>query len=206
MMTQKVRLLSAGIMTAAMLATPATAFTLRIPAAAATVTPAANLRVELSELLGAHAILAQLTMQAGYFDASDYTQLAAALGQNTQQLGNVIASLYSSAAGKIFDKMWTGHIDDFVKYVVATKDHDAAGKQAALTALSQYRQQFSAFMAKSDPHINASALAQSLQVHVNQLIATFNAYVAGNYSQSVQDFGSAYDPMFMDGDYFATAI
>ncbi len=193
-------------MAAALMAVPASAFAATNPAAGATTTPAANLRVELSELLGAHAILAQLAMQAGYSGNSDYAALSSALNQNTQQLGAAIASVYGQAAGQAFDKMWSGHIEDFVKYVVATKDHSTTGKAAALTALNQYRQQFSAFMAKADPYINANTLSQSLQVHVNQLIATFNAYVAGNYRQSAADFVSAYNHMFMDGDYLATSI
>lgn len=205
-MTKILRLLSGSMMVAALVATPASAFAATTPAAGATTTPAANLRVELSELLGAHAILAQLAMQAGYSGNSDYVALTSALNQNTQQLGAAVASVYGQAAGQAFDKMWSGHIQDFVNYVVATKDHNAAGKAAALTALNQYRQQFSAFMAKADPYINANTLSQSLQVHVKQLIATFNAYVAGNYSQSAADFVSAYNHMFMDGDYFATAI
>ncbi len=205
-MTKNMRLLGAGIAAAGALALPTSAFAASNPAAGATSTPAVTLRANLSELLGAHAVLAQLAMEAGYSGAADYTQLTSALNQNTQELSQAVASVYGSAAGSAFKKLWAGHIADFVNYVVATKNHDAAGQQAALKALTQYRAQFSAFMAKANPNISAQALSASLQVHVNQLINTFKAYVAGNNSLAAQDFVAAYDHMFMSGDYLATAI
>lgn len=191
----------------AMAAAPtATVFAQSSPAQMATGTPVANLRIALSELLGAHAVLAQLTMQAGYSGSPDYSQLAAQLTNNTTALSNAIAGIYGQAAGQQFNQMWTGHINDFVNYVVATKEHNSAGQQAALNALAQYKTQFAAFMHSADPHINATTLADSLQVHITQLIATFNAYVAGNYTAMANDFVTAYDHMFMDGDYLAGAI
>ena len=205
-MTKSMKLLGAGIAAAGALALPASSFAASNPAAGATSTPAVNLRANLSELLGAHAVLAQLAMEAGYSGSADYNQLTAALNQNTQQLTQAVASIYGNAAGAAFKKLWSGHIADFVNYVVATKNHDPAGQKAALKALGQYRSQFSTFMAKANPNISAAALSASLQVHVNQLINTFKAYVAGNNSLAAKDFVTAYDHMFMSGDYLATAI
>lgn len=205
-MLKKTRLIGAAVLAAGTLTVPMTAFAAANPAAAATTTPAANLRVELSQLLGAHAILAQLAMQAGYSGAKDYPDLASALSQNTAELSQAIASVYGPAAGQAFKKLWAAHIQDFVNYVVATKEGSRAGQQKALAALTQYRVQFSQFMHKADPFINTGALSQSLQIHVNQLIATFKAYVAKDYGISSQDFVKAYQHMFMSGDYLAGAI
>ncbi len=174
--------------------------------AQATTTPAANLRIELDQLLGAHAVLAQLAMEAGYKGASDYSGYVSQLNQNTAALSQAIAGIYGAAAGAEFQKMWQGHITDFVNYVIATKEHNAAGQQAAIHALEQYKTQFANFLAGADPHINATTLADSLQVHITQILATFNAYVKGQYATSAQDFVTAYDHMFMDGDYLAGAI
>jgi lipoprotein signal peptidase len=169
-------------------------------------TPAANLRAMLDMLLGAHAALAAWAMEAGYAGSPDFSAVAGVLNQNTQELGAVIASLYGAKAGAAFDRLWRGHIVDFVNYVVATKKGDQAGQAAALRALGQYKVQFADFMASADPHMNASVLAASLQVHVNQLVATFQADVRGQYGVSAADYVTAYNHMFMDGDYFAQAI
>lgn len=196
--------LLSGMMAAA--APVATVFAASTPAAEATSGPAANLRITLDNLLGAHAVLAQLAMQAGYSGAPDYNALVTQLNQNTAALAAAIGSIYGSAAGSEFQTMWQGHINDFVNYVVATKNNDPAGQQAALNALEQYKTQFAKFLSGADPYINDTVLANSLQVHVNQLIATFQAYVKGDYTAEASDFVTAYDHMFMDGDYLATAI
>ena len=112
---------------------------------------------------------------------------------------NVFAQ--SSPAQMATSTLWTGHINDFVNYVVATKIGNTAGQNAAVAALEQYKTQFAAFLNGADPYMNATVLADSPQVHVNQLLATFNAYVAKNYPSTESDFVTAYEHMFMDGVY-----
>ncbi len=199
---------AAALMGAALMAVPATSVfaAAPTPASRATMSPAANLRLTLDNLLGAHAILAQLAMQAGYSGAPDYQALVGQLNANTQALSDAIASIYGKAAGAEFDRLWTGHIVDFVDYVLATKAHNAAEQKAAVAALGTYEKQFAAFMAKADPDMSSTALAASLQVHVTQLLATFNANVAGQTTAAAQDYVTAYNHMFMDGAYFSTEI
>lgn len=189
-----------------LLTVPAASAFAQSPSAVTVMNPAVNLRVDLDNLLGAHAILAQLAMQAGYSGSPQFVYLAAALNKNTEHLTAAVASVYGAKAGAAFNKLWSGHIQDFVDYVVATKTHNTAGQQAALAALAQYKTQFAGFMAQANPNIDATTLANALGVHVDQLIATFNAYVAGDYTTSVQDFVQAYEHMFMSGDYLSAAI
>lgn len=169
-------------------------------------TPAASLRYSLDQLLGAHAVLAILTLDALYKGSAWAPDLAAQLNTNTQELSAAIASVYGSAAGQAFQTMWAGHITDFVHYEAAVKSHNAAGKQAALNALATYEQQFAAFMAKADPYMNATTLASSLQVHVQQIIQAFTAYTQNDPTAFAADLTAAYNHMFMDGQYFAQAI
>lgn len=155
--------------------------------------------------MGAHAALAQLAMETAYTGASDAAR-GAILSQNTEQLSQAIASMYGPAAGQEFKTMWAGHIQDCVHYVVATKSHNASGQQAALNTLSQYKDKFSELLAKANPHYNATVLEDSLQVHVNQLITTFKDFLAQDPSAAIPAYVTAYDHMFMLGDYLAQGI
>ncbi len=128
------------------------------------------------------------------------------LKPNTQQLSGAIASVYGSAAGQEFDKMWSAHIQDFVNYVVATKNHDSAGQQSALASLANYKVNFAKFLAGANPNYNAAALEDSLQVHVTQLITTFRDFVGKNPTSAIPAYVTAYGHMFMAGDYLAQGI
>ncbi len=207
-MKKHVAVLGTALLTMGLAATmpAAGALAASAPPASATSTPGANLRVSLDQLLGEHAVLAELAMQAGYAGAADYPQLTKALGQNTQELSDLVASVYGKAAGRQFQVLWQSHINDLVDYVLAAKRHDVAGQMAAMKAMTSYRDSFSAFMAKADPFINASRLSAALQKHMDQLMASFNAFVAGKYRMSAQDMVSAYNFMFVAGDYLAVSI
>lgn len=200
--TKMVTLAMATAMTVS--ATAGTAFA--ASAQPTTSTPAANLRVTLDRLFGEHSNLAILAMEKGYSGAADFSAVANALGQNTADLTAAITSVYGAAAGQQFNKMWTDHIGFFVEYVQATAKNDAAGKQDALNKLAQYKTQFSNFLASANPNLNATDLANNLQMHIDELLAAFNAYVNKDYTTSWKDYVEAYNHMFATGDALAGAI
>jgi len=174
--------------------------------AVATDTSAANLRVALDNLLGLHAMLAIMAMEKGYAGAPDYSAVAGVLGQNTTDLSNAIASVYGTDAGAAFNKMWSDHIGFFVDYVTATAQGNDAAKQQALDNLAQYKTQFSQFLAGANPNLNATALSDGLQTHVNQLLGAFNDYASKDYAGAETNFDAAYNHMFMTGDGLSAAI
>lgn len=170
-------------------------------------TPAADLRVALDELLGEHAVLALMAMEKGYHGSPDFAAVAGQLNQNTKDLAAAIASVYGAPAGAAFQTLWSGHIRDFVSYVVATAKGNATAKAAALSALEQYKQDFSRFLASANPNFfQANALAEGLQVHITELLTTFNDYVAKNYGAAATEFVKSYNHMFMTGTGLATGI
>lgn len=175
-------------------------------------TPAANLRITLQRLLGEHAWLAMIAMQKGYdantghANAADFQAVAGQLNQDTQDLSNAVASVYGSAGGQEFNKLWSGHIQDFVDYVTATVKNDSAGKQTALTKLDNYRTDFANFLHGANPYISADAVAQTLQVHVTQLVTAFNDYVSGDYTGAFKAFNDAYGHMSMPALAISTGI
>lgn len=166
---------------------------------------AIQLRVNLDNLLGEHAVLAILAMEKIYSGAPDAGAVVAQLSQNTDQLSSAIASVYGASAGEQFKTMWTGHINDFVDYVKATMSNDSAGKQQALNALAQYQTDFSKFMS-SATGLPQTAVASSLQTHVNELITTFNDYVNKDYTGFAKELEMSYQHMFSTGDAISGAI
>lgn len=160
------------------------------------VTPASDLRSALVHLLTEHTGLAIDAMQNGIDGSDSFQASAAALGENTKDLTAAIASIYGEEAGQQFEKMWSEHISFFVDYVVATGANDQAGKEKALQSLAGYRDTFAEFLeTATDGRLQADALAQGLQGHVDQLIAAFNQYVAGDYDASAASLRTAYEHM-----------
>ncbi|GMA57764.1 hypothetical protein C7445_11223 [Alicyclobacillus sacchari] len=167
---------------------------------------AVDLRVSLDNLLAQHAVLAIEAMEKGYANAPDYNAVVAALDQNTQGLTQAIASVYGTSAGAEFNKMWSAHIGFFVDYVEATAKGDAALQQQALNNLEQYKTQFAHFLASANPNLSASALAEGLQEHVNELLTAFTDYVNKDYNAAAEEMVTAYNHMFMVGDALSAAI
>jgi plastocyanin len=171
-----------------------------------TSTPAADLRVTLNQLLAEHALLAVVAMQKGIDGSADFGAAAGSLGENTDALSAAIASVYGQDAGEAFKGLWTAHIGFFVDYVKATGANDQEAKDAALAKLDNYRTDFSTFLAGANPNLEASALAEGLQMHVNQLVGAFDSYVAKDYDNAYDRIHEAYTHMFHTGDALAGAI
>ncbi|WP_163528297.1 copper amine oxidase [Halobacillus ihumii] len=160
-------------------------------------TEAVELRSTLDKLFSEHAYLAVETMRKGAEGAADFKASANALAANTEDLSAAIASVYGEKAGEKFQQMWSEHIGYFVDYVKATGSGDEEAKQAALDELEQYRQDFSQFISTAtEGAVKADGLAEGLQMHVNQLIGAFDAYVAGNYAEAYAKERKAIDHMY----------
>ncbi|MCA1030811.1 copper amine oxidase [Bacillus timonensis] len=170
-------------------------------------TPASELRSTLTHLLTEHAYLAIETMRKGAEGAKDFEASAGALGNNTEDLTKAIASVYGEEAGKAFNKLWSDHIGFFVDYVVATTNNDEAGKKAALSKLDNYRAEFSQFLeSATGERLEAEALAEGLQMHVNQLVGAFDSYLAKDYVKAYEYEREAIHHMTMVSKGLSSAI
>jgi hypothetical protein len=164
-----------------------------------------NLRIAFDRLLREHAALAMLAMQKGIGGAADFGDAAGALGENTADLTAAITSIFGEDAGKAFNGLWTSHIGFFVDYVTATAGNDEAGRKAALEKLGNYKNDFAKFLSGATK-IPEGDLASGLQMHVDQLVAAFDSYVAKDYAQTYTSFRDALNHMAMTGDALAGAI
>ncbi|MBP3952891.1 copper amine oxidase [Bacillus suaedae] len=170
-------------------------------------TPAADLRANLNHLLSEHAGLAVFAMQKGIDGAADFDAIAAALNENTSKLSDAISAVYGEEGGDVFEQMWSEHIGYFVDYVVATAEENEEGRREALMNLDNYREDFSAFLeTATEERLEATALADGLQMHVDQLVMSFDSYVAGDYEAAYQNAREAYAHMFGVGESLSSAI
>ena len=204
----KIRTMIAALATAALLAIPATG---ALAAPADLSSPAAGLRVALNRLLAEHASLAMDAMRqgvdAGDLEDPEFVAAAGALQGNTDDLTAAIESVYGADAGDAFRAQWEAHIGFFVDYTVGVATDDDAAKQTALDELADYRADFSAFLdSATGGGLPASAAADALQMHVNQLIAQIDAYAAGDYAGAYAAARGAYAHMSMTADALALAI
>ncbi|MBF0794338.1 copper amine oxidase [Mammaliicoccus lentus] len=170
-------------------------------------TKAADLRSDLNYLMSEHAALAADAMQNGYDGSENYKASVKALEMNTKDLSKAIEDAYGKDAGMEFEKMWSEHIGYFVDYVEASKNKDKDAKQEAKNNLDNYSKEFGAFLSKAtDNQLKSNELADGLGMHVDQLLASFDAYTKGDYKTSTMKVREAYAHMFMPAKGLSNAI
>lgn len=164
-------------------------------------TPAGNLRISLDQLLGQHALILELRMQALYSGNTNlYNAYTAIMNQNTASLTQAITSLYGTAGGQKFESLWDEHMY-FFTYV-----QDMMAANSAQATLTKYKNEFAQFMASANPDLSEATLSSVLQEHINQITTAFNDYTAGNYTAADSEMVDAYNLMYTAGDYLATGI
>jgi hypothetical protein len=143
-----------------------------------------SLRAALTGLLVQHVAATGFVVQAavaagGNLKAPEVKGAIAALGDNTDQLGAAIGSIYGPAAQKQFLKLWRAHIGFFVNYTLGVATHNSKKVATAQRDLNGYISQFSQFMAAATK-LPVAAVAADLKGHVSTLETAINAIVAGS--------------------------
>ncbi len=170
-------------------------------------TPAADLRATLGHLLSEHAYLAVETMRKGAQGAKDFEASAGALSENTEALTGAISSVYGEEAGAQFNQIWSDHIGFFVDYVKATGSENEEAKQEALENLEGYKEEFSKFLeTATGERLEAESLTKGLQMHINQLVGSFDSYVEGDYEKAYEQEREAIAHMHGVAKGFSSAI
>jgi hypothetical protein len=148
-------------------------------------TAAAQLYAGLDQLLVEHVDLTANVVQTAITKSPTSAQTKAAeaaLGQNTDSLGQAIGSVYGPAAQQQFLKLWRAHIGFFVNYTLGVAKHNQAMVAAAKKDLAGYIGQFSTFVAGATK-LPKPAVAADLQGHVSTLETAINAILAGRTSE-----------------------
>jgi hypothetical protein len=170
--------------------------------------PAADLRVTLTSLLGEHAVLAMTATQKGYDGAADFEAIAAALDENSIAISEAIGSVYGDEAAQQFldgPALWRDHISFFVDYTVGLAENDQRAQEEAVENLNGYSGAFSGFLAEATG-LPQATLQDGITEHIMQLKGQIDEYAAGNHEEAYRYFREAYGHMVALGDTLAAAI
>jgi hypothetical protein len=168
---------------------------------------AADLRITLERQLGQHALLAVEAMRAGVSGADHFEAAGASLAQNTEDLTDSIRLVYGDEGAEAFNELWSDHIDFFVQYTVGVAEGDQEAQDTALERLDQYRQDFGGFLeTATEGELPQNAVADLLQMHVDQLVTQIDAFAADDFSTAADQTREAYAHMFGTAQGLAGAI
>ncbi|MBA2624924.1 MAG: hypothetical protein H0U89_04900 [Acidimicrobiia bacterium] len=149
-----------------------------------TATEAAELRAGLTAALQEHVYLAGQAIGAALETGPQSPATAAAsatLDDNSVAIGDAVSTGFDPEVGEEFLALWRDHIGYFVDYAAATAGGDGAGAETAQEELDQYRQDTGDLLeSASDDVLSASAVASDLETHVDGILVTIDAIVAGS--------------------------
>lgn len=161
-------------------------------------TSAVDLRAQLEQYLGQHAILTVRLTRARLRDDGDLAQTAdAALSKNTQDMGALIEAAYGAAAAEEFEKVWFDHVTFLFDYARGVAENDAEVQAEAVEEINGYLEESSTFFAEATNNaLPAPAVHHELQMHVDQLIQQTDAFAAGDYARAFELERQSYAHMF----------
>lgn len=146
-------------------------------------TKAADLRANLVSLGVQHQELAHKALDAALDGSPDADAAKAQLIQNGKDISTAVGSVYGQAAGQKFDAIWNVHLNDFVKYAVAAKGGDEAGKAAAVQDIdANYTKPISQLLASANPNLPEAAVESMFREHIDMTTQTVDDHVKGDYA------------------------
>lgn len=168
---------------------------------------AGALRAALDQLLGEHVLLAASATNAALHSRdAEFKAAAAALDGNSQDLAMTIGAVYGEAAGKAFLPLWRKHIGFFVDYTNGVAKRDKTMQNKALMDLTQYAEDFGAFLESANPNLPKAAVVSLLVPHVNTLTAVINAQAQDDHITAYTALRTAYAHMDMVAGALAGGI
>jgi hypothetical protein len=168
---------------------------------------AADLRTALNTLLAEHTYLAAMATDAALGGReAEFEAAAAALDENTVDLGAAIGSVYGPDAEEAFVPLWRNHIGFFVDYTLGVAGDDQAMKDAAIEDLLGYRADFIAFLNSANDGLTEEVLSPVLTPHVGTLTAVIDAQGANDDVTAYTALREAYAHMQIIADALSEAI
>lgn len=146
-------------------------------------TKAADLQANLVSLGVQHQELAQNAVDAALDSNVDADALKAQLIQNGKNISDAVGSIYGQAAGQKFNDIWNVHLNDFVKYAVASKSGDEAGKQAALQDIdTNYTKPIAKLLSGANPNLPEQTVESAFHEHIDMTAQAIDDHVRGDYA------------------------
>lgn len=146
-------------------------------------TKAADLRATLVSLGVQHQELTHKAVDAALDGSPDADAAKAQLIKNGQDISAAVGSVYGQAAGQKFDDIWNVHLNDFVKYAVASKTGDDAAKTAALQDIdANYTKPISKLLSGANPNLPEATVENLFKEHIDMTAQAIDDHVKGDYA------------------------
>jgi plasmid stabilization system protein ParE len=177
---------------------------------AADVVPAApgDAALLLQSLLGQHTVLAADMMRGRLRDDPDLAQAAnAALGKNTDAIGQIVAALFGEQARKQFAMLWSGHVQALFNYSRGLAENDAAVRAAARTAVARFERELAGFFSTaSQGRLPNDAAQSAVTMHIDHLVQQTDAYAAKRYAEADRIYREGFRHAFGLGEALASTL
>ena len=168
---------------------------------------AADLRATLETALQEHVYLAGSATGAALGGRTpEFEAAAAALDANSVALSKAVGSVYGDEAENAFLPLWRKHIGFFVDYTQGVAAKDQAKADKAVADLTQYTQDFGAFLASANPNLPKDTVADLVKTHVLSLKDAVDAQAAGDATAAYTKLAEAAHHMTMIAEPLAGAI
>lgn len=186
-------------------AAPTPSTTAASPASPASPAEAA---LRLEALVGQHSVLAADMMRARVRADDDLAQATnAALGENTRDMGAVLAPVLGAAGRRQFEEEWAEHIGALFNYSRGLSIHDEKVREDAEEELVEYEEELAEFfVAASDGRLDRKAALAGVHEHVDHLVDGVDAYAAGDKETAVELYRASYAHSFALGEDLARAL
>jgi hypothetical protein len=153
-------------------------------------------------------VLAAELMRGRLRGDEDFAQAAnAAVGQNTDELAQVVEGLAGPEQATRFSTLWGTHVTSLFNYARGLATNDTAVRDEARAALDRFRTDGAEFVAEaSGGRLPREAVRTELGTHDDHLVAQADAYAAGDYPQANAQFREGYQHAYTLGNTLAANI
>lgn len=153
---------------------------------------AANLRLQLNDLLKEHTVLTSTHLQE-VFDGKNISTTKTVLDDNSQNIAGTIGSVYGGDVQNNFLKMWNNHLDQYKNYTLALKNNDTSGKNQLRNDLIQTSKTMEQLLNQLDSNILANEISNLMSTHIDLTLSIIEEYANKNDEQRVNTMKQAYD-------------
>ena len=176
--------------------------------AVATPPSAPELSLRFQALLGQHSVLAADMMRSRLRGDPDLAQAAnAALGKNTDALGQLVGTMFGEAAKNQFTPLWAQHVTALFNYARGVADRDATVRAEARTQIAGYESSLAGFFAgAARGRLKRDIAEAAIRMHVTHLLDQADAYAAGDYARADLIYRQAYTHTYDLGKVLAAAL
>jgi hypothetical protein len=167
--------------------------------------PAVQVRIALDRVLAEHAFLIIEAMLTAPDGGVEHDVAASVLGDNTEELVELVNAAYGADAAEAFEEQWRNHIAFLVDYTRAVADGDDDARDLAANQLQLYVEDFSELLATANPDLPPDVVEGLIAEHVQQLQQIANLSQA-DFADLYPGMRETYAHMFMVGDGLALGI